>query len=53
MIKGIHHVINRTQLTGHRSVIALPLAGSPSSAVDDAIEDAVKENIVTVVSAGG
>ena len=52
VIKGIQYVTSRTKLTGRRSVIALPLLGSLTKAVDVAIKKAVKENIVVVASAG-
>ena len=45
-------MINSTKLTGRRSVIALPLIGPYSPAVDDVIEEAVRENIVLVAAAG-
>jgi len=52
VIHGIRHVIEKTKLTGHRSVIALPLVGPQTVDVDVAIEDAVNENIVIVAAAG-
>ena len=52
VIRGIQYVINATKLTGRRSVIALPLIGPHSPAVDDIIEQAVRENIVLVAAAG-
>ena len=52
VIKGIRYVISRKKLTGRRSVIALPIVGPPSKDFDDAAEEAVKENIVLVASAG-
>jgi len=52
VIKGIKYVIDAAKHTGRRSVIALPLAGPPSEAVDQIIEEAVKENIVLVAAAG-
>jgi len=53
VIRGIHYVINRTKLTGRRSVIALPLLGPQTDAFDVAAEEAVKQNIVLVAAAGG
>ena len=52
VIKGIQYVTRRTKLTGRRSVIALPLLGPLTKAVDVDIKKAVKENIVVVASAG-
>jgi len=52
VVRGIHYVINRTKLTGHRSVIALPLLGPQNDAFDVAAEEAVKQNIVLVAAAG-
>jgi len=51
VIKEIRHVIDQTKLTRHRSVIALPLGGSKSDGVNDASKEAVKEDIMIVVSA--
>ena len=45
-------MINATKLTGRRSVIALPLVGPPTSAIDYIVGKAVKENIVIVAAAG-
>jgi len=54
VIRGIRYVINRTKLTGRRSVIALPLLGpQTNNAFDVAAEEAVKQNIVLVAAAGG
>ena len=52
VIKGIRYVISRTKLTGRRSVIALPIVGSLIPSFDFTAEEAVKENIVLVTSAG-
>ena len=54
VIRGIYYVINRTKRTGRRSVIALPLFRPHTNyAFDVAAEEAVKQNIVVVVAAGG
>ena len=52
VIKGIRYVISRTKLTRRRSVIALPIVGSFTPSFDLAAEEAIKENIVLVTSAG-
>jgi len=52
VIEGIKYVIDAAKRTGHRSVIALSLVGPPNEAVDQIIEEAVKENIVLVAAAG-
>jgi len=45
VIEGIKPVIEKTKHIGRRSVIALPLAGLPSEAVDQIIEEAMKETL--------
>ena len=52
VINGIVHVTNRTKLLGRRSVIALPIVGPLTPSFNLAAEEAVKENIVLVASAG-
>ena len=52
VIKGIRYVVNRAKLTGRRSVIALPIVGPLTATFNSAAEEAVKENIVLVASAG-
>ena len=45
-------VIKKANNTGRRSVIAMPLVGIKSDVVNDVVEEAVKENVVVVTSAG-
>ena len=52
VIRGINYVISSAKRTKRRSVIALPLIGPITGAIDDIMEEAVKENIVLVASAG-
>ena len=52
VVKAIQHVIRRVQTTSRRSVIAMPLIGSRSDILNSVVEEAVKENITVVTSAG-
>jgi len=52
VINGINHVIRRVRDTGRRSVISMSLIGPITPAVDDAIREAVANNIVVVTAAG-
>ena len=52
MKKAVQHVIETVKRTGHRSVLAIPLVGGRSHSFNNIVEDAVKENIVVVTSAG-
>ena len=52
VIRGINYVISSAKRTKRRSVIALPLIGPNTGAINDIVEEAVKENIVLVASAG-
>ena len=45
-------MMNRTKITGRRSVITLPLVGPKNNIVNNVIERAVIDNIVVVASAG-
>ena len=51
-IDGINHVIRRARSTGRRSVISMSLIGPITPAVNDAIREAVANNIVVVTAAG-
>ena len=52
VINGINHVISRARSTGRRSVISMSLIGPITPAVNDAIREAVANNIVVVTAAG-
>ena len=52
IIAGIDHVIDQARSTGRRSVISIPLVGPITPAVNDAIREAVANNIVVVTAAG-
>ena len=52
IIAGIDHVIDRARSTGRRSVISMPFVGPITPAVNDAIREAVTNNIVVVTAAG-
>ena len=52
VIDGINHVISRARSTGRRSVISMSLIGSITPPVNDAITEAVANNIVVVTAAG-
>ena len=52
MRKAVQHVIERVKKTGRRLVLAIPLVAGRSHILNNAVEDAVKENIVVVTSAG-
>ena len=52
LVKAMQYVIRRVQTTSRRSVIAIPLSGSRSDILNGVVEEAVKENITVVTSAG-
>ena len=52
LIEAIRFVIKRENNTGRRSVIAISLIGPRSDNFNNAVEEAVKENIVMVTAAG-
>jgi len=52
VVNGINHVIDRVRNTGRRSVISMSLIGPITPAVNDAIREAVANNIVVVTAAG-
>ena len=57
LVKAIQYVIKKANSTGRRSVIAAPLIAPSliaprSDDLNNAIEEAVKKNIVMVTSAG-
>ena len=52
MEKAVQHVIEAVKRTGRRSVLSIPLVGVRSHYFNSIVEDAVKENIVVVTSAG-
>ena len=52
VINGINHVISRARSTGRRSVISMSLIGPITAPVNDAIREAVANNIVVVTAAG-
>jgi len=55
VVKAVQHVIKKAKTTGRRSVLAVPLATLRSNAtlqMNTVVEEAVKENIVVVTSAG-
>ena len=52
VIDGINHVISRARNTGRRSVISMSLIGPITAPVNDAIREAVANNIVVVTAAG-
>ena len=51
-MKAVQYVIKRAKTTGRRSVLAVPLIGSWSRDMNDAVEKATKKDIVVVTSAG-
>jgi len=51
-INGINHVIRRARSTGRRSVISMSLIGAITPDVNEAIREAVANNIVVVTAAG-
>ena len=52
VIEAVKHVIKRVKTTGCRSVLAVPLIGRKTQPLNDAVEEATKENITVVTSAG-
>ena len=52
MRRAVQHVIKRVNMTGHRSILVIPLPGRRSSILETIIEKAVEENIVVVTAAG-
>jgi len=52
VINGINHVIRRARSTGRRSVISMSLIGPITESVNEAIREAVANNIVVVTAAG-
>ena len=50
--EAVKHVIRMVKSTGRRSVLAVPLIGGRSQSFNDAVEEATKENITVVTSAG-
>ena len=52
VINGINHVVRRARQTGRRSVISMSLIGPITPAINDAIREAVANNIVVVTAAG-
>ena len=52
MVKAVQHVIKRVRTTGRRSVLAVPLIGGKTQTLNDVVEEATKENIIVVTSAG-
>ena len=49
---AVKHVIKSVKSTGGRSVLAVPLIGGKSQSFNDAVEEATKESITVVTSAG-
>ena len=52
VVEAVKHVIRMVKTTGRRSVLAAPLIGGKSQSLNDAVEEATKENITVVTSAG-
>ena len=52
VVEAVKHVIRMVKTTGRRSVLAAPLFGGKSQTLNDAVEEATKENITVVTSAG-
>ena len=52
VIEAVKHVIKRVKTTGRRSVLAVPLIGRKTQSMNDAVEEATKENITVVTPAG-
>ena len=52
VVKAVQHVIKRVKSTGRRSVLAVPLIAVKTQNFNDVVEDATKENIIVVTSAG-
>ena len=52
VVKAVQHVIKRVKETNRRSVLAMPLIGGKSAVFNRIVEEAVKENITVVTSAG-
>ena len=49
---AVKHVIKTVKKTGRRSVLAVPIIGRRTQSMNDAIEEATKENITVVTPAG-
>ena len=52
MVEAVKHVIRMDKTTGRRSVLAVPMIGRKTQPLNDAVEEATKENIIVVTSAG-
>lgn len=52
MLRAVQHVIKRVNITGRRSVLAIPLCGRRSPILNNIVKKAVEENIVVVTAAG-
>ena len=52
VVKAVQHVIKSVKKTGRRSVLAVPLITGKTKAFNDVVEEATKENIIVVTSAG-
>ena len=52
VIEAVKHVIKSVKTTGRRSVLVVPLIGRKTQPFNDAVEEATKENITVVTSAG-
>ena len=52
VVKAVQHVIKRVKTTGRRSVLAVPLIVGKTQTLNDVMEEATKENITVVTSAG-
>ena len=52
VMEAVRHVIKTVKTTGRRSVLAVPLIGHKTQPLNDAVEEATKENITVVTSAG-
>ena len=50
--EAVKHVIKTMKTTGHRSVLAVPMIGRKTQSLNDAVEEATKENITVVTPAG-
>ena len=50
--KAVQRVIKNVKRTGRRSVLATPIVGFRSHILNNIVENAVKENIVVVTTAG-
>ena len=49
---AVKHVIKRVKTTGRRSVLVIPMIGRKTQSMNDAVEEATKENITVVTPAG-